>query len=96
MTSMSDDRRETVHMEISDETRNQADATDWKMRRWLVSFRSGTSWYCVGEFIALDAAVAIERAIAVFGPAEEHGAEEIPWGVAPLPRLNPAARRASC
>lgn len=68
-------------------------AGDCTLRRWLVSFRSGTSWYSIGEFIAVDAAGAIERAIAVFGPGEEHRAEEIPWDAAPLPRMNPTATR---
>jgi len=68
-------------------------AADWKLRRWQVSFRSGDQWYAVGEFVALDAATAIERAVDVFGPGEASRAEEIPWDAAPLPRLNPAATR---
>ncbi len=69
-------------------------AGECKLRRWLVLFRSGTCWYSIGEFIAVDAAGAIECAIAVFGPGEEHQAEEIPWDAAPLPRMNPTATRA--
>ena len=68
---------------------------EWKLHRWLVSFRSGTEWYSVGEFTALNSVDAIERAVAVFGPGDEHKAEEIPWDAAPLPRMNPAATRAA-
>jgi hypothetical protein len=57
-----------------------------KLRRWLVSFSSGRQWYPVGEFVALDATSAIDRAIEVFGTASDHRAEEIPWDAAPLPR----------
>jgi hypothetical protein len=46
----------------------------------------------VGEFIALDAAAAIERAIEIFGCASGDRAEEIPWDAAPLVRLNSLAR----
>jgi hypothetical protein len=63
------------------------------LHRWLVSFASGPGWYPVGEFPALDAQAAIERAIDVFGAAADYQAEEIPWDAAPLVRLNPAARR---
>jgi hypothetical protein len=62
-----------------------ADA-DFRLGRWLVSFASGTKWYSVGEFVALDAAAAIERAVEIFGPASDYRAEEIPWDTAPLPK----------
>jgi hypothetical protein len=60
--------------------------------RWLVSFASGPGWYPVGEFLALDAQGAIDRAIEIFGAASGYRAEEIPWDAAPLVRLNPAVR----
>jgi hypothetical protein len=68
---------------------NQAkidDVTDAavKLSRWRVSFASGAGWYPVGEFLALDAATAIERAIEVFGPGVGYQAEEVPWDAAPL------------
>jgi len=59
------------------------------LRRWQVSFRSGKAWYAVGEFVALEAAAAIARAVQIFGPAEECRADEIPWDAAPLPRVRP-------
>jgi len=58
------------------------------LRRWLVSFSSGREWYPVGEFVALDAPSAIDRAIEIFGAACDYQAEEIPWDAAPLLRLN--------
>jgi hypothetical protein len=64
-----------------------------RLRRWLVSFASGRDWYPVGEFAALDATSAIERAVDVFGAATDYQAEEIPWDAAPLVRLNPLAWR---
>jgi hypothetical protein len=54
------------------------DGDDFRVRRWLVSFASGQEWYTVGEYVALDAQAAIERAIDVFGPAADCHAEEIP------------------
>jgi len=57
---------------------------DFKLSRWLVFFASGETWYRVGEFVAADAATAIERAVAVFGEASSYRAEEIPWDAAPL------------
>jgi hypothetical protein len=60
---------------------------EFKLRRWLVSFASGSEWYPAGEFVALNAASAIDRAIEVFGVASDHRAEEIPWDAAPLPKL---------
>jgi len=59
-------------------------ADDLKLSRWLVFFASGETWYRVGEFVAADAATAIERAVAVFGEASSYRAEEIPWDAAPL------------
>ena len=58
------------------------DAT--RLRRWLVEFSSGAEWFSVGEFVALSADAAIERAIEVFGAGAAHRAEEIPWDAAPL------------
>src|SRR2546421_10741002 len=98
MISNADDRHSLSPEEAQDERRQELEAKgagDWALHRWQVSFRSGASWYSVGEFIAVDAAGAIERAVAVFGPGEEHKAEEIPWDAAPLPRMNPAASRAA-
>ena len=57
-----------------------------RLSRWLVSFATETGWYPVGEFIALDAAAAIERATEVLGPGLGYQAEEIPWDAAPLSR----------
>jgi hypothetical protein len=65
---------------------------EFKLCRWLVSFASGREWYPVGEFVALDAASAIDRAIEVFGIASDYRAEEIPWDAAPLPRPKPRER----
>jgi hypothetical protein len=62
-----------------------------KLRRWLVYFSSGQNWYPVGEYVALDATTAIERAIAIFGDAAGYHAEEIPWDACPLPRLRSRA-----
>ena len=64
-----------------------------RLRRWLVSFASGREWYPVGEFAALDATSAIDRAMDGFGAATDYQAEEIPWDTAPLVRLHPLARR---
>ena len=63
------------------------------LRRWLVSFASGPGWYPVGEFVALDAQAAIDRAVEVFGTASDYRAEEIPWDAAPLPRPIPGAKK---
>jgi hypothetical protein len=62
------------------------------LRRWLVSFASGQGWYAVGEYVALDAQAAIDRAVEVFGTASDYRAEEIPWDAAPLPRRIPGAK----
>ena len=59
------------------------------LRRWLVSFASGPGWYPVGEYVALDAQAAIDRAVEVFGSASDYRAEEIPWDAAPLPKPKP-------
>jgi hypothetical protein len=69
-----------------DERKKSAAQLDWTLHRWHVSFRSGAGWYGIGEFVALTAAAAIERAIDIFGPAEDAKAELIPWDAAPLPR----------
>jgi len=69
-----------------DERMESKAALDCTLHRWHVSFRSGTSWYGIGEFVAVTAEAAIERAIEIFGAAEEAKAERIPWDAAPLPR----------
>ena len=69
------------------------DGEDFRLRRWLVCFASGPGWYPVGEFVALDAQAAIDRAVEVFGTASDYRAEEIPWDAAPLPRPIPGAKR---
>jgi hypothetical protein len=66
-----------------------------RLLRWLVSFASGREWYPVGEYVALDAKAAIERAIDVFGPAADYKAEEIPWDAAPLMRPTPGVKKYS-
>jgi hypothetical protein len=68
----------TPSMELAD--------ADIRLSRWLVSFASGAEWYPVGEYVALDSAAAIERAVEIFGGASDYRAEEIPWDAAPLPR----------
>ena len=65
------------------------DAQHFRLHRWLVSFASGPGWYPVGEFVALDAQAAIDRAVEVFGTASDYRAEEIPWDAAPLLRPKP-------
>src|SRR5262245_20826504 len=63
----------------------ETDSADaWTLRSWYVSYRSGDDCYPVGEFVALDAAGAIERAVEEYGPRTEYQAEEIPWDAAPL------------
>jgi hypothetical protein len=64
---------------------------DINLRRWLVYFASGEGWFPVGEYIALDATAAIERAIAIFGEGAGYRAEEIPWDAGPLPKLRSLA-----
>jgi hypothetical protein len=64
-----------------------ADTDQCRLSRWLVSFASASDWYRVGEFIALDATAAIERAVAVFGSGAAYQAEEIPWDAAPLSKV---------
>jgi hypothetical protein len=68
------------------------DAYAFQLRRWLVSFASGQGWYAVGEYVAMDAQAAIDRAVEVFGAASDYRAEEIPWDAAPLPRPIPGAK----
>jgi len=63
---------------------NMADAGEIRLSRWLVSYATESGWYRVGEFIALDAAAAIERDVDVFGAGAAYQAEEIPWDAAPL------------
>jgi hypothetical protein len=63
------------------------------LHRWLVTFASGPGWYAVGEYVALDAQAAIDRAVEVFGTASDYRAEEIPWDAAPLPRPIPRAKK---
>ena len=70
---------------------NVGDTGDCRLSRWLVSFASESGWYRVGEFIALDAAAAIERAVDVFGPGAAYLAEQIPWDAAPLSKNLPTA-----
>jgi hypothetical protein len=72
------------------ETRTSADTvptverSDWQLHRWQVSYRSGESWYPVGEYVALDGPAAVQQAIEVWGPGEDYRAEEIPWDAAPF------------
>jgi hypothetical protein len=69
------------------------DGEDFRLRRWLVSFASGPGWYPVGEYMALDAQAAIDRAVEVFGTASDYRAEEIPWDATPLPRPPSEAKK---
>jgi hypothetical protein len=69
------------------------ESDDFRLRRWLVSFASGPGWYPVGEFVALYAQAAIDRAVEVFDAAAGYRAEEIPWDAAPLPRPRPGAKK---
>jgi hypothetical protein len=96
MISNADDRHTLSREEAQDERRQKVEAKGadkWKLRRWLVSFRSGAEWYSVGEFTALNAADAIERAVGIFGSGAAHQAEEIPWDAAPLPKTVPRPPR---
>ena len=96
MISNADNRHTLSREEAQDERLQNLEAKgadDWKLYRWLVSFRSGKEWYSVGEFTALTAADAIERAVAIFGSATAHQAEEIPWDAAPLSKTFPCAAR---
>jgi hypothetical protein len=63
-----------------------------KLRRWQVSFASGRGWYPVGEFVALDAKSAIDRAVDIFGSAADYLAEEIPWDAAPFHQAKKSPR----
>jgi len=69
-----------------DERMESGAEVDCTLHRWHVSFRSGASWYGIGEFVAVTAEAAVERAIEIFGAAEEAKAEQIPWDAAPLSR----------
>ena len=94
MVTNADDRHTLSADEGQDERPQKVEAPgadDWKLHRWLVSFRSGPEWYSVGEFTALNAADAIERAVAIFGSGAAHRAEEIPWDAAPLSKTFPCA-----
>jgi hypothetical protein len=57
--------------------------------RWLVSFATESGWYPVGEYLALDAAAAIKRAVEIFGPGAGYQAEKLPWDAAPLLKARP-------
>jgi hypothetical protein len=89
VTNNADDPRARIAPETPPATSLPDEAAEFKLRRWYVSYRSGSSWYPVGEFVALDAATAIERAVEIFGPGEQYQAEEIPWDAAPLSRTKP-------
>jgi hypothetical protein len=71
-------------MRTSEEEHNAEGPDDVILSRWLVSFATPSGWYPVGEFIALSATAAIERAIEVLGPSTDYQAEKIPWDAAPL------------
>jgi hypothetical protein len=74
------------------ENAQKAEATeDVVLCRWLVSFATEAGWYPIGEYLALDAAAAIERAVEVFGPGAGYQAELIPWDAAPLFKARPRA-----
>jgi hypothetical protein len=73
-----------MHISVNEHEENAADREECKLHRWLVSFASESGWYPVGEFVALEASVAIDRAVEVFGPGAAYQAEMIPWDAAPL------------
>ena len=62
------------------------------LSRWLVSFACENGWYPVGEYIALDASSAIERAVEILGPGAAYQAELIPWDALPLSKAMLRAR----
>ena len=96
MKPKADKNQATFATEVASEPQGQVEpsaSNEFKLRRWLVSFASGRQWYPVGEFIALDAAAGIDRAIEIFGPASGYRAEEIPWDAAPLPRPQPREKK---
>ena len=69
---------------MAEEVAPPSDADEIRLSRWLVSCDSGAGLYPLGEFLAVNADAAIERAIEVFGPGGAHQAELIPWDAAPL------------
>jgi hypothetical protein len=70
----------------NDHGNSTTDTDTCRLCRWLVCYATGSGWYPVGEFLALNAAAAIERAVEVLGPGAGYQAEEIPWDAAPLSR----------
>jgi hypothetical protein len=77
-------------MQVNEQEKvDSAREPDTRLHRWQVFFASGSDWYAVGEFVALDETSAIERAVEVLGSASAHRAEEIPWDAAPLSRQRP-------
>jgi hypothetical protein len=96
MQSTSGETQTPIVIEELPERRSRAmscDDEEFRLRRWLVSFASGREWYAVGEYVALDAQAAIDRAIEVFGNASGYRAEEIPWDAAPLPKPRPGEKK---
>jgi hypothetical protein len=77
---------------VNDPRQDATDNLPCRLSRWLVSYATGSSWYPVGEFLALNSAAAIERAVEVFGPGAAYQAEQIPWDAAPLSKAYLAAR----
>ena len=96
MQSTSDEIQTPIVIERFPEPRSaviSSDGEDFRLHHWLVSFASGPGWYPVGEYVALDAQAAIDRAVEVFGTASGYRAKEIPWDAAPLPRPIPGAKK---
>jgi hypothetical protein len=91
MVRTSDDQHASFQPKKSAEASDEAG--NWSLHRWQVSFRSGKDWYPIGEFIALDATMAIEQAVEIFGPGEVYQAEIISWDAGPLPRVNTPRQR---
>ncbi len=96
MKPNADDQRATCALDSADTQSGRAKGCtgdDLTLRRWRVSFASGRGWYPVGEFVAVNAKSAIDRAVEIFGPASDYRVEEIPWDAAPLAKPNPPAPR---